>query len=164
MGADGPAGATGMRPTRAGGRLPWVARGVGCIAAAALAVVGVAGCGGIAAVPGIAPGSAAARGESLFDSAGCDGCHMVDGQGGTVGPDLSKVGTLGKTATYTGDLPVKVPGVVGPVYTGRDWFVLHTECPSCATPGSPMPAFTDFTPRQYLDLAAFLAGLGVTEK
>jgi hypothetical protein len=57
-----------------------------------------------------------------------------------------------------------VPGGTGPVYSGKNWFVLHTECPSCATPGSAMPAFTNFTAQQYLELATFLNGLGVTEK
>jgi putative heme-binding domain-containing protein len=33
------------------------------------------------------------RGKEVFQgSSGCTGCHMVDGEGGTVGPDLSDVG------------------------------------------------------------------------
>lgn len=126
--------------------------------------LGMAGCGGMAKLTGITPGSPAAAGESIFQSAGCMSCHMIKGQGGAGGPDLSAVGTLGKTATYNGTLPIPVPGVTGPVYSGKSWFVLHTECPSCATPGSAMPAFTNFTPQQYLELATFLNGLGVTEK
>jgi hypothetical protein len=81
---------------------------------------------------------------------------------GGSGPERRRY--LGKTATYNGTLPVRVPGGTGPVYSGKNWFVLHTECPSCATPGSAMPAFTNFTAQQYLELATFLNGLGVTEK
>lgn len=130
---------------------------------AAIALVAT-GCGGTIKLTGIKPGSPAAAGQSLFESAGCTSCHMIEGQGGVGGPDLTTVGSLNKTATYGGTLPVPVPGVAGPVYSGKSWFVLHTECPSCATPGSVMPAFPHFTPQQYLELATFLSGLGVTEK
>lgn len=33
-------------------------------------------------------------GQALFQSSGCSGCHMVDGQGGSVGPDLSRIGDM----------------------------------------------------------------------
>lgn len=33
-------------------------------------------------------------GEALFQSSGCAGCHMIDGQGGSVGPDLSRIGDM----------------------------------------------------------------------
>lgn len=32
------------------------------------------------------------KGQRLFEAKGCIGCHRVDGRGGTVGPDLSRVG------------------------------------------------------------------------
>ena len=35
----------------------------------------------------------AASGSSLFSSEGCIACHAVNGQGGSVGPDLSHVGS-----------------------------------------------------------------------
>ena len=113
---------------------------------------------------GITPGSAAAAGETLFLTEGCTSCHMVKGVGGQVGPNLTDIGAAGKTSTYTGKLPVAVPGVTGPVYSGANWFILHTQCPTCATPGSAMPAFANFTPQQYQQLAAFLSGLGTTYK
>jgi menaquinol-cytochrome c reductase cytochrome b/c subunit len=112
---------------------------------------------------GITPGSAAAAGETLFETSGCTSCHMVKGVGGTVGPNLTDVGTLGKQATYSGKLPVAVPGVTGPLYKGVDWFVLHTQVPTI-NPGSAMPPFDNFTALQYQQLATFLNGLGVTYK
>lgn len=33
------------------------------------------------------------RGQRLYQSLGCSGCHMIDGIGGTSGPDLTKVGS-----------------------------------------------------------------------
>jgi cytochrome c oxidase cbb3-type subunit III len=33
-----------------------------------------------------------AKGKTLFESQGCGGCHMVDGAGGSLGPDLDEVG------------------------------------------------------------------------
>jgi menaquinol-cytochrome c reductase cytochrome b/c subunit len=113
---------------------------------------------------GITPGSAAAAGEAVYLANGCASCHMVKGVGGQVGPNLTNVGTLGKSSTYTGTLPVKVPGVKGPTYSGESWFVLHTQCPTCATPGSGMPAFASLTPVDYQNLATFLNGLGTTYK
>lgn len=120
--------------------------------------------GGAVTFTGITPGSAAAAGQTIFETSGCTSCHMIKGAGGQVGPNLTNVGTLGKTSTYAGTIPVKVPGVKGPVYSGENWFVLHTECPTCATPGSAMPAFANFTAQQYQQLATFLNGLGTTYK
>lgn len=34
------------------------------------------------------------RGEALFKSSGCSGCHMIDGEGGDLGPDLSRIGGM----------------------------------------------------------------------
>jgi cytochrome c oxidase cbb3-type subunit III len=33
-----------------------------------------------------------ARGEALYNSSGCSTCHMIAGQGGSIGPDLSRIG------------------------------------------------------------------------
>ncbi len=113
---------------------------------------------------GITPGSAAAAGETLFLTEGCTSCHMVKGVGGQIGPNLTDIGAAGKSSTYSGTLPVPVPGVTGPNYSGANWFILHTQCPTCATPGSAMPPFANFTAVQYQQLATFLSGLGVTYK
>jgi alcohol dehydrogenase (cytochrome c) len=48
---------------------------------------------------GSAPAGDAAGGESLFfGSAGCAGCHEVNGRGGVVGPELTSVGKLSPAA------------------------------------------------------------------
>jgi cytochrome c oxidase cbb3-type subunit III len=35
-----------------------------------------------------------AKGQALFKSSGCSSCHMIDGQGGDIGPDLSRIGSM----------------------------------------------------------------------
>ncbi|MEX1258975.1 MAG: c-type cytochrome [Gemmatimonadota bacterium] len=44
----------------------------------------------VASAPDAAPG---APGAALFGRIGCNGCHMIAGVGGMVGPDLSAVGS-----------------------------------------------------------------------
>ena len=38
------------------------------------------------------------KGKAIYDANDCAGCHMIDGQGGNSGPDLSKVGTIRSAA------------------------------------------------------------------
>lgn len=33
-------------------------------------------------------------GAALFKSSGCSACHMIDGQGGSIGPELSRIGAM----------------------------------------------------------------------
>ena len=46
----------------------------------------------LSAVPTASPTGDAANGERLF-RANCGGCHMVNGRGGQLGPDLSRIGS-----------------------------------------------------------------------
>jgi cytochrome c oxidase cbb3-type subunit III len=34
------------------------------------------------------------NGEALYNSSGCPACHMIAGQGGSIGPDLSRIGAM----------------------------------------------------------------------
>ena len=38
------------------------------------------------------------KGKAAYEANGCANCHMIDGHGGSVGPDLSKVGTVRSAA------------------------------------------------------------------
>jgi len=45
-------------------------------------------------VPVDRPTGNVARGDELFRAKGCIGCHRVNGQGGSLGPDLSQIGKM----------------------------------------------------------------------
>ncbi len=62
---------------------------------------------------------APSQGPSLFKSAGCVGCHKINGAGGSVGPDLSSEG--GKRTA--------------------DWLAQQIKDPKSHSPRSIMPAF-----------------------
>jgi cytochrome c oxidase cbb3-type subunit III len=34
------------------------------------------------------------KGEALYESSGCPTCHMIDGQGGDIGPELTRIGAM----------------------------------------------------------------------
>jgi mono/diheme cytochrome c family protein len=76
-------------------------------------------------------------GANIFARAGCMNCHTYLGAGSSNlgAPDLTAEGAKGK---------------------GKEFQIEHLKCPSCVTPGSPMPAFPDFTDEQYDQLATFL--------
>ena len=79
------------------------------------------------------------QGARIFAQAGCMNCHTYLGAGASNlgAPDLTEEGAKGK---------------------GKKFQIDHVKCPSCVTPGSPMPAFADFTDEQYDQLATFLEG------
>jgi menaquinol-cytochrome c reductase cytochrome b/c subunit len=81
----------------------------------------------------------AEEGALLFAQSGCLSCHLFQGTGGTVGPELTEEGTRDR---------------------GVQWQIDHLIDPQSKTPGSTMPAFTDFTDAQYQALAAFLEEAG----
>jgi mono/diheme cytochrome c family protein len=80
---------------------------------------------------------AAQQGARLFAQVGCLNCHMYLGTGGGYAgaPDLSAEGAKGK---------------------GAAWQIRHLKCPSCVTPGSPMPQFAALGNRRLTLLADFL--------
>jgi mono/diheme cytochrome c family protein len=86
----------------------------------------------------------AQAGLKLFLANPCLNCHMIKGTGGSIGPNLTNEGTK--------------PG------HDKAWQIRHLKCPSCVDKGSSMPAFNNFTPQEYDQLATFLTGLGTKYK
>jgi mono/diheme cytochrome c family protein len=70
--------------------------------------------------------------KSVFQSAGCLGCHKVNGVGGDDGPDLTRAGDKDPgRADFTA-----VPGD----RTLANWFTEHVRAPAAVVAGSLMPA------------------------
>ena len=97
---------------------------------------------------GNAPGASArggdttlvAAGQTVFTNNGCAKCHAVGGQGGRMGPDLSRVGA---EAGHT-----------------SEWLVAHIKNPKAHKPASRMPAFEGkISDKDLLALGAYLASL-----
>ena len=76
-------------------------------------------------------------GAKLFAESGCLNCHTYLGAGSSNlgAPNLSAIGSKN---------------------LGIDFQIRHLKCPSCVTPGSPMPSFAAFSQTQLHDLAVFL--------
>jgi hypothetical protein len=79
----------------------------------------------------------AVKGANLFAESGCLNCHTYLGAGSANlgAPNLTDIGTKGLGVTVQ---------------------IEHLKCPSCVTPGSPMPSFAAFSNEQLRDLAVFL--------
>jgi nitric oxide reductase subunit C len=65
-------------------------------------------------------GKELSKGQQLYNSLGCSGCHMVNGIGGTTGPELTKVGAR----------------------RDREWLFGHFKEPRKFVPNSAMPPVT----------------------
>jgi mono/diheme cytochrome c family protein len=74
-------------------------------------------------------------GKTLYRQEGCFTCHQLNGEGETVGPDLTTEGVRGRT---------------------QPWLVGHFKDPPAYTPGSIMPPFKNLTEKQLKALTAFL--------
>jgi cytochrome c oxidase subunit 2 len=103
-----------------------------------LLAVGVAS---ILLVPALVSAQDAKKGAAEFKTAGCNGCHKINGQpaSATMGPDLSHEGKTRKPA----DIRKKI------------------ENPKAGMPNSIMPAAKDLSlkPGQIADLTAYLSSL-----
>jgi menaquinol-cytochrome c reductase cytochrome b/c subunit len=79
----------------------------------------------------------AVPGAKLFAVSGCTACHtyLGDGSSNLGAPDLTSIGSR---------------------HLGIDFQIRHLKCPSCVTPGSPMPKFASFPESKLHDLAVFL--------
>ena len=81
------------------------------------------------------------EGELLFHSQGCISCHKVNGEGGSLGPALSREGTRGRS---------------------HDWLTMQVRNPKAHDPTSIMPPFTSLSDSQVNALADYLMSLGAT--
>jgi ubiquinol-cytochrome c reductase cytochrome b subunit len=78
------------------------------------------------------------RGKSLFDSQGCIGCHTVEGKGGSVGPNLSDVGSKGLS---------------------KQWLTVQLKDPKKHDPSTVMPSFSSLSAQDISALVAYLESL-----
>jgi mono/diheme cytochrome c family protein len=119
------------RLNRAAWRLAFLAVTLGSVAAGC-------GGGGKAAPASTYELAAAARpGARLFFENGCPGCHTYLGAGNRVAgsPDLTDEGTKGRGVSFQ---------------------IAHLKCPSCLSPGSPMPSYASLGMARLRQLAVFL--------
>ena len=100
---------------------------------------GSSGQASAAAAPAGAPTASQAEliayGRNLYRQEGCFTCHRLDGEGTSLGPDLSTEGTRGRT---------------------DEWLVGHFKDPARHSPGSVMPRFVNLRDAQLRALTAFL--------
>ena len=78
------------------------------------------------------------QGKSLFSSQGCTGCHMIDGKGGSVGPNLTNIGSQGLS---------------------KDWLIVQIKDPKKHNPSSIMPSFSSISEQDINALTTFLESL-----
>ena len=98
--------------------------------------------------PAAPSGDLMARGQQLFDSAGCGGCHAIRGtdSDGAVGPDLTHIGSRLSVGVDT--LPMSAENLRRFITSGQ-----HIK------PGNRMPEFRIFSNDDLATLADYLAGL-----
>ena len=87
--------------------------------------------------------TAAKRGSQLVNSLGCIACHRVNGQGGTIGPELTSAILKGKS---------------------REWLFTQIRNPKAHFPNSIMPAFSSLTNQQVNDVVDLLLNIAQGEK
>ena len=79
------------------------------------------------------------KGEQLFHSAGCGSCHMINGSGGSIGPDLSDEGRKGRSS---------------------QWLKTQIRNPKSHFPDSVMPSFSALSDQEASYLVDYLMTLG----
>ncbi len=75
--------------------------------------------------------------EAIFKEQGCSACHRINGLGGTIGPDLTKVGNR----------------------RDRAWIEEQIRNPKTHNPTSIMPSFAKLPDKDVEGLAKYLSGL-----
>jgi len=76
-------------------------------------------------------------GEAIFKAQGCSACHRIGSLGGTIGPDLTKVGNR----------------------RDKVWIEDQIRNPKTHNPGSIMPSFAKLPDKDVEELAGYLSGL-----
>lgn len=76
-------------------------------------------------------------GQKLYQSLGCSNCHMINGVGGTTGPDLTAVGSRRE----------------------REWLLGHFKDPKAYVPNSAMPSFGHLSEKDLNDLTDYMVEL-----
>lgn len=77
------------------------------------------------------------RGAVLFAANRCNECHEINGKGGAVGPNLTRVGTR----------------------RSRQYIIDQIRNPSSHNPNTAMPSFSSLPEQDINDLANYLSGL-----
>jgi len=77
------------------------------------------------------------RGEQLFRNGQCKECHTINGKGGSVGPNLTFVGSR----------------------RSREYIIEQIKNPKSHNPDSNMPSFSRLPAKDINDLADYLSGL-----
>jgi mono/diheme cytochrome c family protein len=78
------------------------------------------------------------KGDAVFQSSGCGGCHKVNGTGGITGPDLSNEGNQGRS---------------------HEWLTIQIRNPKAHFPDTIMPSFTKLNDQDINNLIGYLLGL-----
>ncbi len=81
--------------------------------------------------------AAPSPGEAIFKNNGCSACHKIGGVGGTIGPDLTKVGSR----------------------RDKKWITEQINNPKSHNPNSIMPSFAKLPDKDIEELADYLSGL-----
>lgn len=77
-------------------------------------------------------------GKEIYATKGCSNCHMIEGKGGTLGPDLTNEGNI--------------------VAHNEEWHYKHFKDPQSVMPGSMMPRI-DLTDLEIKALTAYMISL-----
>ena len=85
-----------------------------------------------------APAAGVKEGKELYNTLGCAGCHVVNGQGGAAGPDLTNEANKGRS---------------------RSWLATKIRNPKADNPQSIMPANSNLSDQQVNSLADYLLSL-----
>jgi mono/diheme cytochrome c family protein len=88
-----------------------------------------------------APSVGVTKGKELYGTLGCAACHVVNGQGGKAGPDLSNEANKGRS---------------------RSWLTTKIRNPKADNPQTLMPAYGNLSDQQVSNLVDYMLSLTTT--